>query len=608
MKNSIIVHILSLCVVANGYVALPSQQHHVVSSSSSRRSTSTLLSLYSNHPHWPDDDDIPSPEEFSSNNNNKPIFYNDFDATNVDPSEPSSNQHYSAADENDSSSSIPTNLRPTKTPDTKISDFLNVRIHQVTAESRQLLKNWRHGNTKSYGAFTINQQKLLNQQQQQQPQQGEKSDNDNDDDNVSPTTSNEATSQEQHPFDWVRRVDIGQYPRVACGSAHGSIFVADTTSKQVLGTARNVHYSSSNSNSEQQQQHHHHEYSNALDEKLRQYIYGEYDGGGVLDVAMFGKNIVASAGREGNVKLFKLVEFGDHRHYQAELIPQGDIPSLTRLMPGALPIVVTSMKFDSFGRLYLGGSDGFLRIVHFPQQFVFGDDVELNSQDLHVTVVPNWSDEAPPSPILSLDVSEDLEMVVTSHANGNVVLYSMKEHEDVYNVVSGRRERVGVIGVWNPFSTADNNKTYARSVTFTSKDSMNGPKHAVVVGGGNGEVWVNDIYPESVENKKGDVFVEEFVQKFEPNHVGPVISLCSRPEGLIVSVGHDGMLRMTQTWIGLKNPKKAAPCPLYGLGGYKAWIGSVCIDDEGKRLISDGMDDAVIVHDFSEYENDEKSQ
>ena len=68
------------------------------------------------------------------------------------------------------------------------------------------------------------------------------------------------------------------------------------------------------------------------------------------------------------------------------------------------------------------------------------------------------------------------------------------------------------------------------------------------------------------------------------------------------------MLRMTQTWIGLKNPKKATPWPLYGLGGYKKWIGSICVDDEGKRLVSDGMDDAVIVHDFSAYEKKEEKQ
>mmetsp|Transcript_24175 Transcript_24175/g.34587 ORF Transcript_24175/g.34587 Transcript_24175/m.34587 type:complete len:560 (-) Transcript_24175:132-1811(-) len=555
-----IVHFLSLCVVANGYIALPS--HHVSKNlktpPSSRRSTQ-LHSLYENHPHWPDD--ASSSEEYS----NQPIFYNDFDLIALE--QESESQFWENSSAEDQSSSIPANLRPTRTSDTSISDFLNARISQVTKDSRRLLRNWRHGRTKSYGAFTINEQYLLNQEENKE----------------------DADPDSKIPFDWVRRVDIGQYPRVACGSAHGSIFVADATSKQVMGVARGVHYSEQSD-----------EYTNALDEQLRQYIYGEYDGGGVLDVAMFGKNIVASAGREGGVKLFKLLEDGN----QAELLPQGDVKALIRLMPGALPIVVTCMKFDSYGRLYLGCSDGFLRIVHFPQDFIFGDGIDLDSQDLHVTVVPHWSDQAP-SPILSLDVSEELEMVVTSHANGNVCLYSMKEHEDVYNMASGRKEHVGVIGVWNPF-TAD--KSYARSVTFTSKDSMHGPKHAVVVGGGNGEVWVNDIYPEYEESKSGEVFVDDYTQKFEPNHVGPVISLCSRPEGLIVSVGHDGMLRMTQTWIGLKNPKKATPWPLYGLGGYKAWIGSVCVDDEGKRLISDGMDDAVIVHDFSEYEKEEKNQ
>ena len=35
----------------------------------------------------------------------------------------------------------------------------------------------------------------------------------------------------------------------------------------------------------------------------------------------------------------------------------------------------------------------------------------------------------------------------------------------------------------------------------------------------------------------------------------------------------------------------------YGLGGYKVWLGSVCVDD--KRLISDGSDNTVVVHDFS---------
>jgi hypothetical protein len=345
---------------------------------------------------------------------------------------------------------------------------------------------------------------------------------------------------------------------VACGSAHGSIFVADVEARQVLAVARGVHYSR-----------HSNDFKTILDDKLQQYIYGDYDGGGVLDVGMFGKNIVASVGREGGVRLFKLVDNSN------TLIYQGNIPEIS--------IVVTCTKFDSDGKLYLGGSDGILRVVTFPPDFLNVDDVNLmNAQDLEVTVVPHSLDE-PVSPILSLDVSESLDMAVTAHANGNVCLHSMKKQS----------ERNSVIGVWNPFAK---NKSCARSVTFASRATNVETKYAVVVGGGNGEMWLNIIDPDS---KKGEgvVFKDEFVQKLEPDHIGPVISLASRPQGLIMSVGHDGMIRMTQTWISGKIKKM--PSPVYGLGGYKVWIGSICVDDEGKRLISDGMDDAVVVHDFS---------
>jgi hypothetical protein len=37
---------------------------------------------------------------------------------------------------------------------------------------------------------------------------------------------------------------------------------------------------------------------------------------------------------------------------------------------------------------------------------------------------------------------------------------------------------------------------------------------------------------------------------------------------------------------------------------YKVWLGSICIDSEGRRLVSDGQDDVVVVHDFSIVEDD----
>ena len=83
---------------------------------------------------------------------------------------------------------------------------------------------------------------------------------------------------------------------------------------------------------------------------------------------------------------------------------------------------------------------------------------------------------------------------------------------------------------------------------------------------------------------------------------------------MLVSAGLDGVLRVSQistTSCTSKqqqsriNPERVPPPKaLYGLGGYKVWIGNICIDDEGKRLLSDGRDDVVVVHDFSLKDDD----
>ena len=363
--------------------------------------------------------------------------------------------------------------------------------------------------------------------------------------------------EEDLPFDWVRRVDIGQYPRVACGSAHGSIFIADVNAKEILAEARGVHFSQ-----------HSDDHVNCLDEQLRQYIYGDYDGGGVLDVSMFGKRLVASAGREGGVKIFRLLE------NNCELKYEGDIPAFVRKMPGTLPIIATCMKFDLAGRLYVGSSDGLLRIVTFSKSFITSD-AELDPNEIQVTVIPMMR-ERQQSPILALDISEDLGLVATAHSSGDACVHSIIEQEN-------GTIKTEVAGIWKAIVGS-----HARSVSFVSW--VRGSRHGVVVGGGNGELWVSDLDTEPTEKTS---VVKDSAQKVEPDHQGPVISLVSRPGGIIASVSHDGQLRLTHAWLGRKGS-----CPLYAIVGLKVWVGSVCIDEEGKRLVSDGFDDVVVVHDF----------
>jgi len=296
----------------------------------------------------------------SSGNNNEnqdldQIYYDDFEDTELSPS--------AHKDPSFSSSNI---------SEGSFLESLQKRRQQTTERSEALLKNWKLGIAKSYGAFTINESFY---QQQNGP----------------------STSQvEELPFDWVRRIDMGRFPLVVCGSAYGSIYVADVEKKQIVVEARNVHS------------------SDALDDKLRQLIYGDYDGGGVLSVAMHENKIVASSGREGGVKLFKL----EVKDGKSELKYVGEVP-------GVRPTLITSLKFDSFGRLFLGGEDGLLRMATFPETL----NGTLNDNAVEVTILSTTSSmkQQTPSPILSLDISDELDMVATAHSNGNSCLHSVDD-------------------------------------------------------------------------------------------------------------------------------------------------------------------------------------
>ena len=65
-------------------------------------------------------------------------------------------------------------------------------------------------------------------------------------------------------------------------------------------------------------------------------------------------------------------------------------------------------------------------------------------------------------------------------------------------------------------------------------------------------------------------------------------------------LAEDGTLRVWDLADGRVDgiPSASGPKCLYGLGGYKVWLGSVCSD--GLRLVSDGRDNALVVHDFGE--------
>ena len=440
---------------------------------------------------------------------------------------------------------------------------------------------------------------------------------------------------------------VGSYPRVVCGGASGGVYVADVEAGRLLASAPSAHPPASGDDDLLEE-----------DDGLLRYLYGDYDGGGVLAVAMTslvgggggGTNadLVASAGREGGIKLHRWVRGGttattataggggiDELEFVCS-IPMGDGGDGD---DDGDRTVVTCLRFDSLGRrLFAGGGDGRLRVVTFDR------DIPDVQRSMRTTLIPSRSSPSPRtsssflwrlkqgntqsttsnlSPILSLDVTEELGMVATAHANGNVQVYSQDADDD-----GDGSDAFPLLGVWNPFADT-NDACHARSVAFVPGGGGRGdedeedvdPTWSIVVGGGNGQMWVQEIHNERIDavmegQRKLDamnsdyedgrriptattasampssLFRENTMQQIKPSHRGPVVALSSRSGGILVSAGHDGMLRVSRI---CKPVSKA----LYGLGGYKVWIGSICIDDEGKRLLSDGRDDVVVVHDFS---------
>ena len=536
-----------------------------------------------------DDNNEKNPPRLHAENN---IFYNDFEDSDM---EKLSSRRLRVELEEDSptwsSSSTPVSSSTTNPPttrattysssssslDTSLFSSLLQRQTQLEQSARKVLHQWISGSANSYAAFTINESYY------------------HDGNGSSLTSPNNANESLAPPFDWVRRVSIGTYPYVACGSAYGSIYVANVESRQVLGAARAMHCPSLPSSQSE---------DGLLEEDLARCLYGQYDGGGVLAVAMYGTNLVASSGREGGVKIFKLLTSSRELKLIGEVL--------------ATPnnrILVTCLKFDSLGRLYMGGEDGHLRMVDLSS----GNDVDkedVNAMQVKlISCLEQKQQQSVPTPtsssILSLGISEELEMVATAHDNGDICIYSLNNDNQLCDDANFH------LGRWNPFRET----THARSVAFISshgesrdeKEERNDSNNddvlwSVVAGGGNGELWLGDIEPSYCSNDATTVrqvsapvikpvINLNSIQQIKPNHQGPVLSLATRPGGILVSAGHDGMLRVTRI--------RPTPTALYGLGGYKVWLGNICIDSEGRRLLSDGRDDVVVVHDFSNVLEDE---
>jgi WD40 repeat protein len=181
--------------------------------------------------------------------------------------------------------------------------------------------------------------------------------------------------------------------------------------------------------------------------------------------------------------------------------------------------------------------------------------------------------------VLDMHLCEELKLGACATADGGAALFDMTDGQFF----------VGIM----PFGAS----VAARSVLIMRRRM--GMGHAVVCGGSDGTIHVLplNIDPNTGTIDREDPFVlsDGHDTAIRPKHVGPVMCMTSPGDGRFVSGGQDGALRIWDC-SEADDGKIETKC-MYALTGYKLWLGSAWTD--GKRLISDGGENTIVIRDFS---------
>ena len=342
-------------------------------------------------------------------------------------------------------------------------------------------------------------------------------------------------------------------------------------------------------------------------------LYGKIDGGGVVSVAISG-DLVASSGREGGVKLWKIERYqtlpplanreqlGEEQGFGRGVLSKlagntgkgknsdrSEFKNLSdyvegKLIPlGSLDLktIVTCLKFDSKQRLWAACYDGTTRSYDVSEYTEA--DFRISSQKL--LFQSDFTDS-----VLDMHLCEELMVGAVATADGGVALFSLENGEFFMGLML--------------FEVA------ARSVLILKK--KNG-SYCVIVGGSNGklhQIPLNvDLETNRLDQENPFDVKDSTDTTIKPTHTGPVMCLACEnkgpTEGMFISGGQDGTVRVWDSnesgfggtdVVASEQQRPVAKC-IYALTGYKLWLGSVCVD--GSHIVSDGGENSLIVRDFS---------
>jgi WD40 repeat protein len=360
-----------------------------------------------------------------------------------------------------------------------------------------------------------------------------------------------ASAQQVALGDWVRRLDV-DWPLVACGTSSGNVHVAHLETGEIVAT--NVQIDDDYNDIDDQTK-----TPLGLEETLR-LLFGSYDGGGTLAIAFSG-DLICVANRQGSVEVWRLDAT------QQQLVSQGTMNALN-------DVLVTCLQLDQ-EYLWVGTADG--RLQAYPLD---------STLPLSLQVEPELEWNFNKSCVLSLSLSPEINCGVATTANGAVELIDLEDDSRPLG------------SFYPPFDAGTRRSANARPLSAVicahyksqnnDDDSAERPSYySIACGGNDGSLWMQALSLTEHGEVDSDRPFAEPLKQFSPPHRGPVTCLASPLPGLLVSGGLDGSMRIWDVQEGAS---------LYQFTGYKVWLGSVWTD--GSRLVSDGSDNTVILHDF----------